>query len=162
MHTAPVTFSAEAPGHTSQAPGLWPEDPGAGFGRHQPMHCEVSTPRAARTAYGGYMRTRQVTLGATPVCAAFSVREFAAMVRCSRGRSTRLYPPRLRAIYDVILAGGLNRPLRFFACHSALRRQFPTDRCEFPRDSGQSPAPFGRREASTAVRAERPHRRAPA
>jgi hypothetical protein len=39
------------------------------------------------------------------MCAAFSVREFAATVHYSRGRSTKLYPSRLSALYEAGSAG---------------------------------------------------------
>jgi hypothetical protein len=50
--TVPATFSTEAPGHTSQAPGQWPEDPGCRVGRHQTAVVGFLRPEAARTASG--------------------------------------------------------------------------------------------------------------
>lgn len=50
--TVPATFSTEAPGHTSQAPGQWPEDPRCRVGRHQTAVVGFLRPEAARTASG--------------------------------------------------------------------------------------------------------------
>ena len=47
-----MTFSTEAPGHTSQAPGHWPEDPWRRNGRHQTAREGFPRPKAARTASG--------------------------------------------------------------------------------------------------------------